>query len=58
MLPRSRNDTARKAFERLTKNALPGSYKQLQGALEREARDYTKRQQELDAIAHQRPGRA
>ncbi len=47
MLPRSRNDTARKAFERLTKNALPGSYKQLQRAFEREARDYTKRQQEL-----------
>lgn len=58
MLPRSRNDTARKAFERLTKNALPGSYKQLQRALEREARDYTKCQQELDAIAHRRPGRA
>jgi len=50
-LPRSYNDTARKAFERLTKNALPGSYKQLQRALEREARQYTKRQQELDVIA-------
>jgi hypothetical protein len=50
-LPLSHNDAARNAFERVTKNALPGSYKQLQRALEREAREYTKRQQELDAIA-------
>jgi ParB/RepB/Spo0J family partition protein len=53
-LPSSHGDTARKAFERLTKNALPGSHKQLQRALEREAREHTKRQQELDIIARRR----
>jgi len=53
-LPRSHNNTARKAFERITKNALPGSYKQLQRALEREAREYTKRQQELETAARRR----
>jgi hypothetical protein len=48
-LPRSRKDVARKAFERVTKEALPGAHTQLVRALEREARAYAKRQAELDA---------
>ncbi len=40
-LPRSRKETARKAFERLTKKALPATHLALARALEREARRYT-----------------
>jgi len=58
VLPRTRKDTARKAFERITKNVLPASYTQLQRALEREARSYTKRQGELDAASPQRAAAA
>jgi len=46
-LPSSHNDKAAKAFAKVTKAALPGSHKQLQRALEREARDYRKRVDEL-----------
>jgi ParB/RepB/Spo0J family partition protein len=53
VLPRTRKDTARKAFERITKNVLPASYTHLQRALESEARSYTKRQSELDAASRQ-----
>jgi ParB/RepB/Spo0J family partition protein len=42
VLPGSRKDTSRKAFERLTKSALPASHTQLARALEREARRYAK----------------
>jgi ParB/RepB/Spo0J family partition protein len=49
VLPASRKDTARKAFERLTKGVLPASHTQLARALEREARRYTKAQQALAA---------
>lgn len=54
VLPRSRKDAARKAFERVTKSVLPGSYAQLQRALDREARDYAKRQGELTDPASER----
>ena len=49
VLPRSRKDTARKAFERLTKGLLPASHVQLARALEREARRHAKALQELAA---------
>jgi ParB/RepB/Spo0J family partition protein len=39
-LPRTHKDTARKAFERLTKDVLPGSHVQLRRAIEKAARDY------------------
>jgi ParB/RepB/Spo0J family partition protein len=58
VLPRTRKDTARKAFERITKNVLPASHSQLQRALESEARSYTKRQSELDAASPQRAAAA
>jgi ParB/RepB/Spo0J family partition protein len=54
VLPRSRKETARKAFERLTKNVLPASHAQLQRAIEREARSYTKHQSELNTAPRQR----
>ncbi|HEV2923606.1 MAG TPA: ParB/RepB/Spo0J family partition protein [Solirubrobacteraceae bacterium] len=47
VLPRSRKEAARKAFERVTKQVLPASHIQLQRALEREARAYANRQNEL-----------
>jgi ParB/RepB/Spo0J family partition protein len=47
VLPRSRKEAARKAFERVTKQVLPASHIQLQRALEREARAYANRQDEL-----------
>ena len=40
MLPRSHRDTARKAFEKVTKTALPASHRELARAIEREAREY------------------
>jgi len=40
VLPRSRKDTARKAFERVTKGVLPASYKELERAIATEARSY------------------
>ena len=46
-LPSSHDDRAAKAFAKVTKQALPVSHKQLQRALEREARDYRKRVEEL-----------
>jgi ParB/RepB/Spo0J family partition protein len=51
VLPSTRKDTARKAFERITKNVLPASHMQLQRALEREARAYTKQQEQLDVAS-------
>jgi len=56
VLPRSRKDAARKAFERLTKKVLPASHVALQRALEREARAYGKRQEELSAAARAERG--
>jgi uncharacterized protein with von Willebrand factor type A (vWA) domain len=40
VLPRSHHDTARKAFEKVTKRALPASHRELARAIEREAREY------------------
>jgi uncharacterized protein with von Willebrand factor type A (vWA) domain len=40
VLPRSHRDTARKAFEKVTKQALPASHRELARAIEREARSY------------------
>jgi ParB/RepB/Spo0J family partition protein len=53
MLPRSRKEAARKAFERLTKAFLPASHVQLRRALEREARAYERRRAEVIAPAEQ-----
>ena len=55
-LPSSRKEIARKAFERLTKKVLPASHVELQRALEREARAYRKREEELSASAGEAPG--
>jgi hypothetical protein len=51
VLPRSHKDTARKAFERITKKVLPGSYTQLQRALASEARDYQRKIAALEKTA-------
>lgn len=49
VLPRSRKEVARKAFERVAKKVLPASHVELQRALDREARAYAKRRDELAA---------
>jgi ParB/RepB/Spo0J family partition protein len=46
-LPSSHKDIARKAFERVTKNALGASHMQLQRALAAEARSYAKSVEDL-----------
>ncbi len=46
-LPYSYNDTARIAFERVTKKVLPASHKELRRAIEREAHTHTERKQAL-----------
>jgi hypothetical protein len=56
VLPRSHRETARKAFERVTKSAMPASHRELARAIEREAREYHERiaaleQQARDATA-------
>ena len=43
VLPSSHRDTARKAFEKLTKQVLPASHRELARAIEREAREYRDR---------------
>jgi uncharacterized protein with von Willebrand factor type A (vWA) domain len=43
VLPRAHRDTARKAFEKLTKTAVPASHRDLARAIEREAREYRDR---------------
>jgi hypothetical protein len=48
VLPRSHKDSARKAFEKITKKLLPASYTQLQRALNAEAKTYRQRVDELD----------
>lgn len=48
VLPRSHKDTARKAFERVTKRVLPASHVRLQRALAAEARSYSAKIGELD----------
>ncbi len=53
VLPRSHNDTARKAFERVTSKVLPGSYRQLQRALAAEARDYQRKTTTLEQNARE-----
>jgi hypothetical protein len=49
VLPRSHKDTARKAFEKITKKVLPASHRELQRALSAEASGYRRRVDELDA---------
>jgi hypothetical protein len=55
VLPRSRKGAARKAFERVTKKVLPATHVELHRALDREARAYAKRQQELRIAAREQP---
>jgi hypothetical protein len=55
VLPRSHKDTARKAFERVTKRVLPASHVRLQRALVAEARSYSAKIGELE---RSRDGRA
>jgi hypothetical protein len=50
-LPRSNRDTGRKAFEKVTKTALPASHRELARAIEREAREYRDRISALDQHA-------
>jgi ParB/RepB/Spo0J family partition protein len=52
VLPRSRKEAARKAFERVTKKVLPASHAELQRALDREARAYARRQRVIHSAAH------
>jgi hypothetical protein len=47
VVPSSHDDRARKAFERVCRSALPDTYKQLERAIAREAREHAKRQREL-----------
>ena len=51
MLPRSHADRARKAFEKVTKTALPSSHRELTRAIEREARSYRDRVAALEQQA-------
>ena len=53
-LPRSYKDTARKAFEQITKSILPASYVQLQRAIAAEARSYHKQVDAAQAAARAR----
>jgi hypothetical protein len=53
VLPHSRKGAARKAFERVTKKVLPATHIELQRALDREARAYAKRQEDLRSAARQ-----
>ncbi len=56
VLPRSRNDAARKAFERVTRSVLPSTHVELRRALEREAREFAKRQEQLRTAARESRG--
>jgi len=47
VLPSSRRDAARKSFEKVTKKILPRTHTELRRALDREARNYEKKQREL-----------
>jgi hypothetical protein len=49
VLPRSHKDTARKAFERVTKGVLPASHTQLQRAIAAEARGHERSIAQLDS---------
>ena len=53
-LPRSYKDTARKAFEQITKSVLPASYVQLQRAIAAEARSYHKHLDAAEAAARKK----
>ena len=54
-LPSSNKDTARKAFEQLTKDVLPASYLALQRAIAAEARSYRKKVDATHAAARKKP---
>jgi hypothetical protein len=49
VLPRSHKDTARKAFESVTKGVLPASHTQLQRAIAAEARGHERSIAQLDS---------
>ena len=51
-LPRSHQDRARKAFERITKTLLPASHKALARALDAEARSYEHERFDFLGFAH------
>ena len=57
VLPSSHKDTARKAFEQITKDVLPASYLPLQRAIAAEARSYHKQADALTAAARTKPRR-
>ena len=54
-LPRSHQDKARKAFERITRTLLPASHKALARALDAEARSYRKQVDALDTGGPKQP---
>jgi hypothetical protein len=58
VLPRSHRDTARKAFEKVTKAALPASHRELARAIEREARAHEGQLAEIREQEHARAGAA
>jgi hypothetical protein len=58
VLPRSRKEAARKAFEQLTRDVLPASYLALQRALAAEARTYDKHVAALDSRSRNKPAAA
>lgn len=47
VIPRSPKDAARKAFDRLTKDLLPQSHTDLRRAIDREAKRFSKQQQDI-----------
>lgn len=49
IIPSSRKDTTRKAFEKLVKPVLPGTHKELARAIDREAKAYRGRLEEVHA---------
>ena len=57
VLPSSRRDHARKAFEKLTKTVLPATHGELARSIEREAREHDKRVIALESQARQERGR-
>ncbi len=58
VLPSSHKDTARKAFEQVTKDVLPASYLALQRAIAAEARSYHKQADALTAAVRTNPAAA
>lgn len=55
ILPVSRKDAARKAFERIVKPILPGTHGQLARAIEREAKAYREKASNVDGLVDTGP---